>query len=162
MAVLAVLPLQGCIYSFTGGGLPAHIRTVAIQTFDNTTAQPLLETDIQRALQVALPRSLGVRLAEEGTADAVVRGKVTSYDEVAASIRPVGPGEQEVPVVQRQIRISYEAEIYDVREDKPIWTANSQSVVGNFQPESEAPDQGRARAITELVNKLIEGAQSQW
>jgi hypothetical protein len=154
--------LSGCIYHFTGGGLPSHVRTVAVLAFDNTTAQPLLDTDIQRALQAAFPRNLGVHLAGEATADALVRGKVTMYEEVPASYRPAQPGQTNVPVVQRQVRITYDAEIYDVTEDKPLWKGQSQSVVGNYQPESESERDGRDRAIKDLVNKVIEGAQSQW
>lgn len=160
--VALTVVLSGCVYSFTGGGLPGHIRTVAVLPFDNGTVQPLLETDIQRALQGSLPRNLGVRLAEEAVADAVVRGKVTGYDEVAASVRPTDTQGAEVPVVQREIRITYDAEIYDVKQDKRIWSIQSQSVLGNYRPESEAPDVGRARAIRELVTRLVEGAQSQW
>lgn len=170
-ASLLLLPalLGGCLYSFTGGGLPSHIDRVAVIPFElevNSVAAtasppPLLVTDLQQELQRELPRSLGVRLAEESLADAVVRGKVTGYEEVAASVRPTQQ-QDEVPVVQRQVRIVYEAEIYDVREDKPIWRANGQSVIGNYLPESETVERGVERAIEELVKKVIEGAQSQW
>ena len=157
-----LLGAGGCMYGFTGGGLPSHIRTVAVQAFDNTTVQPLLETDIQRELQTALPRNLGVRLAEEAIADAVVRGTVVGYEEVAASIRPTDQLSDRVPVAQRQIRITYNAEIYDLKEDRRIWAAQSQSVVGNYQPDSETPEVGRQRAIKEISTRMIEGAQSQW
>jgi len=159
--VTLLLGSSGC-YSFTGGGLPGHIRTVAVQAFDNTTVQPLLETDIQRELQSALPRNLGVRLAEEAIADAVVRGTVVGYEEIAASVRPSEQGAERIDVAQRQVRITYNAEIYDLKEDRRIWAAQSQSVVGNYQPDSETPEVGRQRAIKEISNKMIEGAQSQW
>src|SRR5690606_41694090 len=84
---IAVL-LGGCRYSFAGGGLPSHVRTVAVLAFENDTSQPLLETDIQRALQQQLPRNLGVRIADQSVADAIVRGTVTSYQEVVSSVRP--------------------------------------------------------------------------
>ena len=161
LATALLLGLGGC-YSLTGGGLPSHIRTVAVLAFDNTTVQPLLETDIQRELQTALPRNLGVRLAEEAIADAVVRGTVVGYEEVAASIRPSEQDSDRVPVAQRQVRITYNAEIYDLKEDKRIWAAQSQSVVGNYQPDSETPEVGRQKAIKEISNRMIEGAQSQW
>lgn len=160
--LLLLILLTGCIYHLTGGGLPSHVKTVAVMPFDNATPQPLLDTDIQRALQAAFPRNLGVRLAEEATADAIVRGKVTLYEEVPASYRPTQPGETTVPVVQRQVRITYDAEIYDVVEDKPLWKGQSQSVVGNYQPDSQSERDGREQAIKDLVDKVIEGAQSQW
>lgn len=162
LLVILVATLPGCIYHFTGGGLPSHVRTVAVLPFENATSQPLLDTDIQSALQVAFPRNLGVRLADQANADAVVRGKVTVYEEAPASYRPQQPGQTSVPVIQRQVRITYDAEIYDVREDKPLWRGQSQAVVGNYQPDKESERDARTRAIKDLVDKVIEGAQSQW
>ena len=153
--------LGGCLYSLTGGGLPGHIRSVAVIQFDNTTSQPLIESELETLLQQEVPRNLGVRLAAENAADAIVRGRITGYEETAASVRP-SEGTSRIPVVQRQVRITYEAEIYDLREDRPLWQARSQSVVANFQPDSESPEVGRLRAVEEVVRRLIEGAQSQW
>jgi hypothetical protein len=158
---VALLLLAGCMYSFVGGGLPRHIRTLAVLPFDNTTAQPLLESEIEARMQDELPRNLGVRLAAENAADAVVRGRIIGYDEVASSVRP-SQQDDRVPVVQRQVRITYEAEIYDMREDRSLWRAQSQAVIGNFQPDSESIEQGRSRAVQELVRRVVEGAQSQW
>lgn len=159
---IALLVLAGCIYSFTGGGLPSHVNTVSIPALENETTEPLLETDVQTALQDELPRRLGVRLAEEGLADAVVRGVIRSYGETPASVRPAqGPGQ--TPVVQREIRITYDIEIFDRTEDKVIWRVGGQSVTGSFNPDAgETAQQGKVRAVRELVTKVVEGAQSQW
>jgi Lipopolysaccharide-assembly len=161
--LLLLMPLAACNYGFTGGGLPGHVRTVAVLSFENNTSQPLLETDIQRALQVELPRSLGVRIAEESVADALVRGTVSSYDEVVSSVRPTQAGApaDEILVQQRQVRIVFDAEIYDLRQDQVLWRAQGQSVLGTFS-EGENQETGRARAIEELVTRFVEGAQSQW
>lgn len=161
-AMALLLLLGGCVYSFTGGGLPRHIRTVAILPFENTTTQGLLSTDLQLALQQALPRNLGVRLADQSVADAVIRGRITGYDESTPNIRPAQPGGTPA-VIQQQIRITFEAEIYDLRENRPIWEARSLSGIGTFAPErGEQFTTGKARAIEDLVRKVIEGAQSQW
>lgn len=163
LAVLTLVPLlASCFYSFEGGGLPPHIRTLAVIPFENTTPQPLIEAEVEQLIQRELPRTLGVRLAAEGTADAVVRGRITGYDEVAASIRPVGQNADQIPVLSREVRITYDVEIYDLGEDRSLWRAQSQSVVGSFQPDNEAVEVGRTRAVVELVQKIIEGAQSQW
>lgn len=158
--LLTVLP--ACIYSFTGGGLPRHVDTVAVVAIENETPEPLLETEVQRALQAELPRQLGVRLAEESLADAVVRGLIRSYVESAASVRPA-QAEDQTTVVQREIRITYDVEIYDRTEDRILWRVASQSVTGSFNPDAgETVQDGKTRAIEELVKKVIEGAQSQW
>ena len=161
--LILLAAFAGCRYGFVGGGLPSHVRTVAILTFENNTSQPLLETDIQRALQQELPRNLGVRVAEQTVADAVVRGTVSSYEEVVSSVRPntSATGSSQVPVAQRQVRIVFDAEIYDMRQDQILWRAQGQSVLGTLA-DGESPEQGRNRAIEELVTRLIEGAQSDW
>lgn len=160
--LLVLLTASGCMYRMVGGGLPPHVRTVAVLPFENATTEPLVETEIVQRLQTELPRNLGVRLADERRADAVVRGRVISYEEVAASIRPT-QDQQQVPVLQRQIRLTYEMEIYDVREDRPLWRAQSQAALGTYFPDrNETPRHGRDRAIRDLVQKVIEGAQSQW
>jgi hypothetical protein len=159
-SALLALFLSGCVYSFVGGGLPRHIRTIAVLPFENATPQPLIEAELERRMQQDVPRNLGLRIADESVADAVIRGRITGYEEVAASVRPAQ--DDRLPVVQRQVRITYEAEIYDMREDQSLWRAQSQSVLGNFQPDSESVEQGQARAIQELVRRVIDGAQSQW
>lgn len=162
-SALALLPvvLAGCLYSFAGGGLPSHVRTVAIAPLENQSRQPLLETDVERALQLEVPRSLGVRLADLERADAVIRGTIRAYEEVAASVRP-SQQQETVPVVSREVRITYDLEVYDQTQDKVLWKATSQAVSGSYLPESESVEEGRARAIKQLVNKVVEGAQSQW
>lgn len=160
LAASVALVASGCFYGFTGGGLPPHIDTIAVLPFENRTTQPILSTEIQIALQNSLPRNLGVRLASENLADAVVRGKITSYEETAPGVRPDAGGRPEV--VQRQVRLTVEAEIYDLREDKPLWQAGTLSVFGNYQPTTEQPSTAQTRAIKDLVQKVIDGAQSQW
>ncbi|MEX2584136.1 MAG: LPS assembly lipoprotein LptE [Gemmatimonadota bacterium] len=161
--LIGLLPaIAGCVYSFAGGGLPGHVRTVAVVPFENTTPQPLIESEVEARMQDVLPRNLGVRLAAEDVADAVVRGRITGYDEVATSVRPTDNRDASVTVPMRQVRITYEAEIYDLREDRSLWRGQGQSVTGNFEPNTESAEIGRTRAIEDLVRRVIDGAQSQW
>ncbi len=159
LLALVALPLAGCFYSFTGGGLPAHVRTVYIDAFDDQTPYGL-STEVQRALQNELPRTLGVRLAPQATADAIVRGRITAYDDVPANARPGQEGR--VDVLASQIRIAFEAEIYDLKQDRVLWKPGSLSVQGEYNPNREQPQDGRTRAVKLLVEKVTQGAQSQW
>src|SRR5256884_3536159 len=73
------LALTGCLYGFKGGGLP-NIKTVAVLPFDNQTAEPALTKEVNDAVLEAFQGRLGLRIAGENNADAVVRGKVNRYD----------------------------------------------------------------------------------
>ena len=79
LALVLAAAVVGC-YSFAGGGLPAHVKTVAVLPFDNETAAPELPQELQIALREGLQSRLGLRDAPEERASAVVRGKVTRYE----------------------------------------------------------------------------------
>jgi hypothetical protein len=160
--LVAALLASGCIYKFTGGGLPANIRTVYVDLWDNTTPYEFLRSDVQRQLQTELPRNLGVHLAPQATADAIVRGKLSGYEEAVTNIDPNTAGGR-INTNQTQVRITFDAEIYDVKNDRVIWQGNSISALGDFSREKgETVDVGRRKALQQVVQKVIEGAQSQW
>ena len=150
------------MYSFTGGGLPSHVRTVFVELFENQTPYEFLRAEIQRELQRELPRDLGVRLAAQANADAIIRGELTSYQETTVNIDPNTSPTGRIQTQQRRVEITFNAEIYDVEKDQVIWRGNGISAQGDYNPERENVDAGRERAIEQLIQKVTEGAQSQW
>ena len=160
MAVAALL--SGCNYSFTGGGLPQHIRRVYIEPFENNTPYPGLESILLRELQDRFPGSLGVRLASQANADAIVRGKLNSAEEQTTNINPNPDASGRIGRLEAQVQVSFDAEIYDVQNDRVLWKGNSLTALGPYNPNSEDVDDGRRKALRQAVQRLIEGAQSQW
>ena len=156
VSALAVA-LSGCLYGFAGGGLP-NIKTVAILPFDNQTPEPALTKEVNDAVLEAFQSRLGLRLAGESNADAVVRGKVTCYDpDVPVAYQA---GVNRTDVTQRQVQITIDVEILDQREGKTLWQRQGLSEVGDYAPPQEVA--GRRIALQKLVNDLVDGAQSQW
>lgn len=150
----------GCLYGFAGGGLPPHIRTVAIMPFDNQTADPQLTQQVNDAVREAFESRLGLRLAGEATADAVVRGAIVRYEnEIAVSFQAAQPtsGTQ---VNRKLVRLSLNVEVYDQREGRMLWQRAGLTVDGEYGPGQE-PD-GRQTALKKLVSDIVDGAQSQW
>jgi hypothetical protein len=161
-SVVAVLAaLAGCMYGFVGGGLPRHVNRVYIEPFENGTPYQVLTSDLQQLLQERFPGRLGVRLSSQQNADAIVRGRLVSMDETATNIAPGQQPGGTVQPLQRQVQIRFEAEIYDVVEDRVLWRGAGGSAIGIFS-QSEQVEQGRRRALEDLADKLIQGAQSQW
>lgn len=164
-SLLAAIPLllSGCIYGFTGGGLPPHIDTVYIEPFENATPYAILSSDVQQRLRTELPRQLGVRLASQSTADAVIRGRLTGYQELQGNIR--GSGDQEssrIDVLQAEVQITFEAEIFDIQENRSLWKAGGTTAIGTYNPQREQVADGREKAVIDLIAKIVQGAQSQW
>ena len=155
---LLIASLTACLYGFAGGGLPAHVRTVAVLPFDNETSTPELPRELQEALRTAMQSRLGLRDAPEDRANAVVRGKVTRLEEgvpVAFSANP-----NQSTSARRRLRVHVDIEIVDQVTGRTLWTRSGMSADGEYAEGSEA--QGRKQAIDRIVNDVIEGAQSQW
>lgn len=150
------------MYGFTGGGLPSHVRRVYIEPFENDTPYQTLTADLQRNLQERLPGNLGVRLAALQTADAIVRGRLRSADEQTTNFNPTPDPSGRIERLEARVQISFDAEIYDVRNDRVLWRGSGITAIGNFDPNRESVEIGRRKALDEVVIKLVEGAQSQW
>ncbi len=149
----------GCLYSFkAGGGLPSTIKTVAIEPFDNKTGEPLLTTEVSDAITQAVQNRLGLRIAGEADADALVTGEIVRYDpDVPLAYSSTGGV---VDVTQRQVTIVVNVTIMDQHEAKTLWRGSGLSVSGEYRPPAETD--GRRVAIQKLVTSFVEGVQSQW
>src|SRR5437868_6138137 len=81
LRLAALLLLGGCLpYGFAGGGLPSHIKTVAVLPFENETTSAELPGELIESLRKELRGRLGLREAAEAKADALVRGTILRYD----------------------------------------------------------------------------------
>ena len=161
-ALLALVLVSGCSYSFrAGAGVPEHVRTIAIAPFENETNRFELSGELYDELLRNLPRALGIRTAGEDQADAVVRGSITQYDVRAPNYRAAQQG-QAAQVLQRQVSIVVAVEIVDLVENVILWEGRSVQAQGEFLEASETEDIGRAEAIELLVQKIVDGAQSNW
>jgi len=131
---------------------------VAILPFDNDTPEPALTQEVSQAVREALEGRLGLRVASEATADALVRGRVVRYEPgVPLAIQP---GQGQLNVTRRKVQLTVDVEILNQREGKTLWQRQGLTVEGEYEPPQDA--QGRKIALQKLVNDIVDGAQSQW
>ena len=157
LLVPAVLLLAGC-YSFAGGGLPQHVRTVAVLPLDNGTTNPLLPRELQDALREGMQSRMGLRDAPEDRASAVVRGRITEYEFDIPAAFSANPNQ--ATTARRRLRIRADIEIVDQVSGQVLWSRTGIQAEGEYAEGFEAT--GRKQAIDRIVNDVIEGAQSQW
>ena len=161
-AALFLSLLASSCYGFrSGGGFPSDIRTMYIQPFDNGTPQFELTQEIFSKLNERLPRALGVRQAGEENADAWVRGKIVRYEDVAQNYR-AGDTNTNVEVLQHQVQVTIEVQLINRRNNTILWESQTLTGRGDYRPANQTDKQGREQAITNLVQQIIDGAQSQW
>ncbi|WKW12123.1 LPS assembly lipoprotein LptE [Pseudogemmatithrix spongiicola] len=157
LLLVALLIATGC-YSFAGGGLPAHVRTVAVLPFDNESGSPELPRELQDALRDGMQSRLGLRDASEERASAIVRGRITRYEfdiPVAFSADPT-----QATSARRRLRVQVNIEIVDQVTGRVLWSRSGMTAEGEYAERNEVA--GRRQAIDRIVNDVIEGAQSQW
>ena len=158
-SLLLPLLLSGCLYTLSGGGgMPKHIRTVAVIPFENETAAPELTGELHQALRKEMADRLGLRDATEQRANAVVRGKITTYEvdvPVAFSADPT-----RATSARRRLKLSVDVEIVDQTTGRVLYQRNGISAEGDYAEREEAA--GRRQAIQRVIGDIIDGAQSQW
>jgi hypothetical protein len=153
-----LLLAAGCIpYGFTGGGLPPEVHTFAVANFENQTATSLLPKEITDALRTRIRDRLGLRDATETKANALIRGTVQRYE---IDI-PVGySANKQQTTATRSLELRVDIEMIDQVTGKTLWQEKGALASQQYQEGGEAV--ARRRAIEQIVDKLIEGAQSQW
>lgn len=159
LAFASLLAAGGC-YSFTGGGLPPHIRTIYVLPVENRTAQFDLTEPFTRQLTDAVRGRLGVQLAARDNADAEIRAEILRYDDAAiiySGVEDVG-----ATVFQRRVTISARVEIVDLTRNQIVWEGSGVSGAGEYAPEAETEQAGQEIALENLIQKIVDGAQSQW
>jgi len=158
---LATGPALGCRlspYKFAGGGLPRGIRTVAVLPFDNQTAVPDLQRELFERMRRTLQNRLNLREASEARADAIVRGAIVKYDTDV----PIGfsADPRRASQARRQLQLVIDIAIIDQASGRTIWERKGLAAKGEYAERNELA--GREQAVEELLNDIVEGAQSQW
>lgn len=157
-AIAVVLALSGCLYGFAGGGLPSHIRTVAVLPFENETPAATLQSELHDRLSREIASRLGVRAAGEASANAIVRGRILRYEADIPASYSADPSRANT--AQRRLEIVVDIEIIDQTTGRALWSRSGLRAEANYDERGE--EEGRERAIERIVNDVIAGAQSQW
>ncbi|MEN8143973.1 MAG: LPS assembly lipoprotein LptE [Gemmatimonadota bacterium] len=158
---LTAVSTAGCLYKFSGGGgLPSHINTVFVPPVENETTQFTLTELLTTGLLDAARSRLGVQLASEGDADAVIRASITRYSDRALNFQ----AEENVgaQVFERQVSITARIEIVDLTRNEILWSGPAVNGLGQYEPDTETEIAAQETALENLIQKVVDGAQSQW
>lgn len=159
---LLVATQSSCLYRLTaGGGFPSDVKTIYIQTFENETAQFDLDQQLFRKLQEKVPGALGVQRASEDKADAWITGKIVRYEDAAQNYRP-GDTQSGVQVLQHQVQLTISIQIINRKTNTILWDSQGLTGRGEYNPTNQTDVVGREQALNNIIQQIIDGAQSQW
>lgn len=140
---------SGCTYSFKGGSVPAHLKTVAIPLVQDQSGygDPALRDDLTQQLVDRFTNDNTLEIADRNTADSILEGVVVDVKDAPSVVQA---GEQ---VAARRITVTVHVTFEDLKLRKKIWEKD-------FSNWGDYPSGGgltqRNDGIKEAVRKLTE------
>ncbi len=147
--VYCSLLIVGCTYSFKGGSVPPHLKTIAIPILEDQSAygDPTLRELFMKQLVDRFTNDNTLQLTNSNTADCMLEGVITEVKDAAAVMQS---SEQ---VAQRRISITVRMTFQDLKLRKKVWEKN-------FSSWGDYPSGGgltqRSEGVTDAVRKLTE------
>jgi hypothetical protein len=165
LRVIALLcvALAGCEGSKgwnTGAKLPSKYRSIAVPVFANTTYDRQIGYHLTEALQKRLQQASPYAIMGEGSADTVLRGKVTKVD-IKQISQSLGTGLSE----EVGYTVTMDWEWVDMRTGKAIVARNgfaSSGMVVASRPQAEPLDLARYGAVQRLADDIVANMQADW
>jgi len=141
--------LHGCTYSFKGGSVPPHLKTIAIPVVEDVSpfGDPALRTSFTKQLVDLFTNDNTLKLTDRNTADSMLEGVITDVKDEPSVVQG---GEQ---VTQRRITVSVRMTFQDLKLRKKVWE-KSFSSWGDYS--SGGGLTKRNDGVTEAVRKLTE------
>jgi len=150
--------LFSACYSFKGGSVPAHLKTIQIMSvIDNSGfGSPEYKVDLESELLDKFQKDGALKPVQEG-ADAKISVIITSIQE---AVQMVGSGELET---ERKLTVTVSAEYYDNIHSKQIWKKNF-SAYSSFDVNKASLDRKTAmeNIIPQLAEDIVLGVVSGW
>jgi len=160
-AVLSLLAACSGAKGFKAGTLhPTKYRSIAVPIFQNSTYDRQVGYQLTEALQKRLQQSSPYAIVGEGTADTVLRGKVTAVNLRQIS-QSLGTGLTE----ELGCTVTVDWEWIDMRTGKPIIARNgfaSSGTVVASRPQAEPLDLARYQAVQSLADDIVANLQADW
>jgi len=109
--------LSGCTYSFKGGSVPPHLKTVAIPIVEDQSGygDPTLRDLFTQKLVERFTNDNTLQLTDRNTADSMLEGVVTDVKDVPEVLQG---GEQ---VTLRKITVTVRMTFEDLKLRKKVW-----------------------------------------
>ncbi len=145
----AICILSGCTYSFKGGSVPPHLKTIAIPIAEDQSGygDPALREQFSNQLVQRFLNDNSLEMADRGSADSILEGVITDVKDAPSVVQA---GEQ---VATRRITVTVRMTFQDLKLRKKVWERDFSSW-GDY-PSGSGLTQ-RNEGIQEAVRKLTE------
>ncbi len=158
--ISSLLPcfLCGCIYTFNGSSLPSHLKTVEIPLFANQSLEANVADQITQELNREIVTGNLLKVVQSA-GDAIITGTVTAYTNTPYTYGAADT--RQVSVQQYVVRIMVQVEFTDKKKDEAIYKG-SVTGEGIYDMQKENEGAGKQKAITELVQRILQNSVQGW
>jgi hypothetical protein len=154
--------LTSCTYSFKGGSVPAHLKTIAIPIMEDQSGygDPTLRDSFTKQLVDRFTNDNTLQLADRNSADSMLEGVITEVKDAPLVLQG---GEQ---VATRQITVTVRVTFQDLKLRKKIWE-KSFSNWGNYDSgggltQRDQPGGGVPEAVRKLTEDILNDTVAGW
>jgi hypothetical protein len=151
-----------CGYTASPALLPAHLKTVAIPVFENSTTEYTLEQDVTNAVIERFVKDNHLRVVDERSANAVVRGKLTGYKNAVFGFSAANRAQE------YRVTLTCSVVFKDLVKNREIWNESGLIKTANYfvvdvpgQPARTELD-GRKEAITKIADEILTRSVEGW
>jgi hypothetical protein len=112
--------LVGCVYSFTGASVPAHLKTIGIPLVDDQSGfgEPGLREEFTQELTNLFISDNSLQVTDRSSADALLVGAIASISDAPSVVQQ---GEQ---VSKRRITVTVKYTFQDMKLRRKVWEKN--------------------------------------
>lgn len=159
--LLAVLVCAGgCgVYSASSGRVDDALKRIAVQYFENRTAEPDLGVDLADAVILALQTDNTLKVVEEVGADTILSGEVTRYARREQFAR------QDLTVNEYQVQIAVSLTLTRRATGETVFKDRRFTGTGNYLLDGSngtSEQTARTEAATEIVKDILALVVEDW
>jgi hypothetical protein len=151
--------ISGCTYSFKGGSVPSHLKTVAIPIVEDQSGygDPTLRDLFTQKLVERFTNDNTLQLTDRNTADSMLEGVITDVKDAPEVLQG---GEQ---VTLRKITVTVRMTFQDLKLRKKVWEKNY-SDWGNYPSGGGLTqrNEGVQKAVEKLTEDILNDTVAGW
>jgi lipopolysaccharide assembly LptE-like protein len=158
----AAVATASCAYTTSTALLPSHLKTVAVPVFENGTTEYTLEQDVTNAVIAAFIADNHLKVVDERSANAVVKGRITTYRNAVFGFS------QAAQAQEYRVTIGISVTFKDLVKNRELWSEPNMVKTANYYvvdtPGESAKTEldGRKQAITKLAEEIIARSVEGW
>ena len=161
LAAVAVAAAS-CAYTTSTALLPSHLKTVAVPVFENGTTEYTLEQNVTDAVIAAFIADNHLKVVDERSADAVVKGRITTYRNAVFGFS------QAAQAQEYRVTIGISVTFKDQVKNRQLWSEPNLVKTSNYYVVDTPGDSarteldGRKQAIAKLAEEIIARSVEGW